>query len=118
MDYTFVQPAPFVSEWKRLRLTDEDLQKLESLIRENPAAGPVMKGTGGLRKIRFAPPSWNQGKSGASRVCYVVFSEVQAIYFLAMFAKNEKSNLTPAEREFFRQWIAMIRADLKQGDEE
>jgi hypothetical protein len=118
MEFTFVQPAAFVSEWKRLRLTDEDLQELESLIRERPEAGPVMKGTGSLRKIRFAPPSCNRGKSGATRVCYVVFSELHAIYFLALFTKNEKSNLTPAEREFFRQWIAMIRAGLKKGNEE
>jgi hypothetical protein len=63
----------FISKWQRpkMRLRDEDLQALEIALMEDPEAGDVMRGTGGLRKIRFAPPSWSMGKSGALRVCYV-----------------------------------------------
>jgi len=110
--FTFVQPASFAAEWRRLKLTDEDLQTLEGEIMHRPEVGPSMQGTGGLRKMRFAPPSWHRGKSGALRVCYVVFHEVQTVYLLLLFPKNEKSNLTAAERERFKRWVAALRAQI------
>ena len=42
MNLTFAQISPFVADWRRLRLTDEDLQALESLISRNPLAGVLM----------------------------------------------------------------------------
>lgn len=41
-----------------------DLQALERILIANPDAGDVIPGTGGLRKLRFAPPSWHTGKRG------------------------------------------------------
>ena len=70
MRFSFAQVVVFVARWRKLRLTDEDLQALERQIAADPDAGDVMRGTGGVRKLRFAPPSWNTGKSGAARVCY------------------------------------------------
>jgi len=110
---TFVQPAPFVSVWRRLGLTDEDLTALEKQIMEQPDAGAVMRGTGGLRKIRFAPPSWRRGKSGATRVCYVYFAEAAACYLLAIYPKSEKDNLSDRERASYRRAIEVIRASLQ-----
>ena len=110
MTLTFAQPASFVAEWRRLRLTDEDLSALESQIMERPQAGAVMSGTGGLRKIRFAPPSWHRGKSGSTRVCYVVFAEAAYCYLLMIFAKNEQANLSRAQKQRAHQVIADLRA--------
>ena len=52
-------------------LDDDDLQELESLILVNPQGGDVVRGSGGLRKLRFSPSRWRRGKRGAlrSRVC-------------------------------------------------
>src|SRR5579871_6969478 len=105
MKYSFTQFESFVTEWRRLKLTDEDLQALEEMIISRPEAGVVMKGTGGLRKVRFAPPSWNRGKSGATRVCYVLISEASHCCFLEIFAKNEQPNLSPKSREEIRKLV-------------
>jgi hypothetical protein len=70
MMITFIQLSGFVSEWKRFRLDGEDLRDLERSLLARPDAGAVMAGTGGLRKVRFAPPSRHSGKSGAYRVGY------------------------------------------------
>ena len=99
MRLTFIQLAPFVADWRRLKLTDGDLVALEAALIDHPEAGPVMAGTGGVRKVRFAPPSWHTGKRGAARVCYVHFPGFAAVYLVAAFGKNEKPNLTPAERK-------------------
>jgi hypothetical protein len=98
MDLTFIQLAAFAKEWKRFRLMDEDLQALEMQLMENPEAGAVMSGTGGLRKVRFAPPSRHSGKSGAYRVGYAYFRIADSVLLVTIFAKNDKGNLTAAEK--------------------
>ena len=81
---------------------------------DRPDGGPVMQGTGGVRKSRFAPPSWHRGKSGSLRICYVYFKEFATVCLLVLFAKNEKSNLSAAEREYFRKWVAILRRQLEE----
>jgi hypothetical protein len=107
--FTFIQTPLFLTKIKRMGFTDEDLQALEAMIMDRPDAGDVMQGTGGLRKVRFAPPSWHVGKSGATRVCYIVFAEISACYFLMAFQKNEKPNLTAPEKASMRKWIEATR---------
>src|SRR5215212_1670612 len=43
------------------------LRALELQIMNDPAAGDVIPGGGGVRQLRFAPPSWRRGKSAATR---------------------------------------------------
>lgn len=106
--FTFVHTAEFVGDWKALRLNDGDLRVLENAIAGNPGIGAVMSGTGGLRKMRFAPPSMHRGKSGSTRVGYVAFDDLGTVYLLFLFPKNAKENLTAAEREHFRRFIAAL----------
>lgn len=113
MRFTFIQPASFVADWKRLGLSDDDLRTLECEIMARPDVGAVMRGTGGLRKMRFAPPSTRAGKSGATRVCYVAFTDLAKVFLLAIFPKNEKANLTSAERNHFARWVAALHKQAK-----
>ena len=91
------------------------MQALEQMLMQNPDAGAVMPGTGGLRKVRFAPPSRHQGKSGAFRVGYAYFRVADAIYFLAIYPKNEQANLTAAEKAEARQIIEFIGRSIGDG---
>ena len=75
-----------------------------------------MKGTGGLRKVRFAPPSWHTGKSGATRVCYAHFPKYGRVYFVAIFGKSGKANLTAAERQAVAKVLKRIGDALDAGD--
>jgi hypothetical protein len=109
MNLTFIQPAPFVAAWRRLKLTDEDLRALESLIESRPDAGVVMAGTGGLRKLRFAPPSWKRGKSGSARVCYICVAREAACYLLAIYTHAQKDNLTAADKAYYKKLVQQIR---------
>jgi hypothetical protein len=109
---TIVQLSTFVADWRRLKLDDEDLRALEGLLLENPEGGAVMSGTGGLRKLRFAPPSRHTGKSGAMRVGYVYFPTAEAAYLVVIFAKNERANVLPAERQTIRSLLERLRKSL------
>lgn len=50
---TFIQTREFSRNWDKLGFKDEDLRKLELELLENSDLHPVIKGTGGLRKIKF-----------------------------------------------------------------
>ena len=55
--------------WIDLGLDDEDLAELERMLCFNPEAGELIKGTGGLRKVRWNLR--NKGKQGGARVIYI-----------------------------------------------
>ena len=59
-------------------------------------AGDLIAGTGGVRKLRWARDG--RGKSGGVRAIYYFHSEAMPLYLLTMFAKNERANLSKAER--------------------
>ena len=67
----FVHGELFEKQWRDLNLTDENLRELQSMLLENPKLGPVISGTGRLRKLRYS--YGNRGKSHCARVCYVDF---------------------------------------------
>ena len=55
----------FDKQWREMGLDDNDLQNLQVELLKNPQIGNVIRGTGKLRKMRFA--FQNRGKSGSSR---------------------------------------------------
>ena len=63
-------------------------------IAENPEAGASLGG--GLRKVRI--PLEGGGESGGFRTIHVFGGRRMPIFPIAVFAKNEKANLTPKEQ--------------------
>ena len=111
----FVQTKLFDRAWERLGLSDVDLRWLQLGIITNPKVGAVLKGTGGLRKLRFAPPGAEHGKSGSHRVCYVLFEEFGTVLLVTAYSKNKKDTLTEAEKKAIRQLIEGQHELLKKG---
>lgn len=109
MNLTFIQLAGFVSEWRHFKLSDEDLQALEAMLQKSPETGAVIAGTGGVRKIRFAPPSRHSGKSGAYRVIYLYLRIGDRIVLLAMFAKKDRDNLDAAQKAYLKRVAEMFK---------
>jgi hypothetical protein len=110
----FVRFPAFTRDWERLGLDDAALRALESEILRGPDRTPIIRGTGGLRKIRFAEPGSGRGKRGAYRVCYVPFPEFGTIALVAIFGKTEKSDLTQADRRAIASMIKDYRAELER----
>lgn len=57
----FIHGKKFDEQWKNLGLSDDNLKDLQKLLMENPKIGPVISGTGRLRKMRYGIE--NRGKS-------------------------------------------------------
>jgi hypothetical protein len=111
----FVELKPFADGWKDLKLTDDDLVALQIMIMLNPTGCPVVDGTGGLRKIRFAPARWRTGKSGAARVSYSYMQEYGTVLLVIAYAKDEKDELTPNEKKAIRSLLLRIDREFASG---
>lgn len=59
---TFIELSVFTNVWQKLKLTDEDLFLLQVAIMCDPTGSPVIPGTNGVRKLRFAPADSSAGK--------------------------------------------------------
>ena len=75
-------------------------------LASHPKAGDLMEGTGGIRKLRWGRDS--QGKSGGVRVIYYVHSDLMPLYLLTLFAKNERANLSKAERNELSELVDFL----------
>ena len=102
----------FDRQWKRMGLSDSDLHELQEVLLKNPKAGKTIQGTNGLRKIRIAFEG--QGKSGGGRVVYVDFAVHETIYLITAYPKNEKDNLSKAERNAIAKIIVKLEQGLKE----
>ncbi len=87
-----------------------------------PTKAPVVPGTGGLRKIRFARRNTNRGTSGGARIGYEYFPEFDAVGTFAVYTKNKQDNLTQEQKKIIRdgiqrfgQWLENTEGLSKQG---
>jgi hypothetical protein len=76
-------------------LTDEEYRTLQSRLAAHPEAGSLIRGGGGVRKIRTAVGS--RGKRGGARFIYYWASRRSVILLLFAYAKNEATDLTPKQ---------------------
>jgi hypothetical protein len=112
MKREFIETTIFAKRWKELNLTASDLRKLQKFIIENPDAGDIIQGTGGLIKLRWALP--NTGKSGGVRVLYIDFTYQEKIIFINCYGKDEKDNISDKEKAMYKSLIKNIGEELKQ----
>ena len=77
-------------------LSEAERRDVVEYLAAHPKAGDLLEGTGGVRKLRWG--RGGQGKSGGVRVIYYFHSEAIPLYLLTLFAKNERANLSKAER--------------------
>ncbi len=109
MTRTFVETPIFTKNWHSLGLTDDDLKNLQEILLENPKAGDVIKGTGGLRKIRI---SCNEhGKRGGARGIYVDVEFKEKIHLINVYAKNEQAELTESEKKAIAAVIRVLKEE-------
>lgn len=91
-----IQTSVFLAQSKRCGLSDDEVQEIVSVLAADPEAGALMAGTGGARKLRHAREG--QGKSGGFRTIHYFGGGDIPVFALAIYGKNEKGNLSKAER--------------------
>lgn len=108
----FVELPPF----RKLRenyLTDDEYRFLQVELMENPEAGDVIKGTGGLRKVRFRDMRRGKGKRSGLRVIYYYWVKGSEFWMFTLYDKDEFDDLSNAERAAFSE---LLRDVLRHVD--
>jgi hypothetical protein len=94
------------------------LRALEHELIGAPERAHVIEHTGGLRKLRFAPPGLGRGKSGAYQVCYAYFPAFGTVALFVAFGKNERADLSPAEARAIAKALKAFEAELRRQFEQ
>jgi hypothetical protein len=103
----FVETPIFTKRVKDL-LRDEAYRTLQVALLLRPEQGPLIKGGGGLRKIRWAPQG--VGKRGGIRVIYYWQPGKQVFYMLFAYRKAAQEDLTPDQ---LRVLARIVREEFK-----
>jgi hypothetical protein len=72
-------------------LTDEEYSSLQRELIENPEAGAVVPGSGGVRKMRWGMAG--RGKRGGLRVIYFLRTRQGQVWMLTLYPKNVADNI-------------------------
>jgi hypothetical protein len=112
MQASFVELPPF----QRVRqdyLTDDAYRQLQQELLAQPEAGDVIKGTGGLRKLRQPDSRRGKGKRGGLRVIYYWWLGGDQFWLFTVYDKDDADDLTPDQRQVLKQ-LLKNELDIRQ----
>ncbi len=104
MKALFVEMPAFIRH-RSDYLDDEGLRALQNALLENPEAGDVIEGTGGLRKVRHADPRRGKGKRGGLRVIYYWWDSRRQIWLFTLYDKDELDDLSAKEKKALKDML-------------
>ena len=110
---TVVETPSYLREAKQAGLSSVDCKAIVDFLAANPDAGVEMSGTGGARKLRFAAKG--KGKSGGVRVITFFTGKELPVFLLNVFSKNEKINLSAAERNSLKRILKQLTDFYQKG---
>src|SRR5882724_4495766 len=108
---TVVETPSYLADAERL-FSSQEHAAIVDLLAADPACGVVIPGSGGIRKVRFG--FGGRGKSGGARIIYLFSGEGLPVFILAVFSKNEKANLSPAERNALGKMVDAMVKDYRR----
>jgi len=104
----FIESQSFTERIRGI-LADDELADFQSSLAKNPKLGDVIRGTGGLRKVRIPDTSRGKGKRGGARVFYLHLEDRNHVHLLFVFGKDEQDDLTPAQKKQLRAIVTRIK---------
>ncbi|UXN08153.1 type II toxin-antitoxin system RelE/ParE family toxin [Bartonella sp. HY761] len=84
-------------------LSDDEYRGLQNILSDTPDQGDIIKGGGGIRKLRYALAG--RGKSGGVRIIYYWKSSDEQIYMLLIYPKSKKDTLSDKEVALIRDYV-------------
>ena len=90
-------------------LSEDDYTEFQQFLIDQPEAGNVVQGSGGVRKVRWARAG--SGKSGGVRVCYYVRTAAGQILMLVIYAKSVKDSIPG-------HVLKAIKEEMKHADDD
>ena len=86
---------------------DDEFQQFQEWLMANPESGDRIKGSGGIRMVRWSVKG--KGKRGGVRVIYYYIVPQSQLLLMTMYRKNELSDLTQKEIRILRDIVKAFR---------
>ena len=87
--FTFIE-SPAFERVRALYLDDDEYAELQQFMMQNPEAGKIVHGSGGVRKLRWRRAG--AGKRGGLRMIYFVRYQPNEFWMLALYIKARQEN--------------------------
>lgn len=110
---TVIETPEFQSATRKL-INDEDRALLVDYLAYHPMAGDLIRGTGGVRKLRWGLEG--RGKRGGARVVYFFHDAGMPLFALTAYAKNARADLSQKDENDFRQLTTQLIRLFKRGN--
>ena len=98
---TVIELSPFTRSWSAV-WTEAEYSKFICWISANPKSDDVIKGSGGVRKIRWTGSG--HGKRGGARIIFYS-AEVDYVYLMTIYGKNQRVDITAKELKLIKELI-------------
>lgn len=103
---TVAETLTFTRQAEKLLSVSEKAELIDFLS-QNPEAGDLIPGAGGVRKVRIALQG--RGKRGGARVIYYFHSEAIPLFALLIYAKTDRADMTPTERKDIARLVDALK---------
>jgi mRNA-degrading endonuclease RelE of RelBE toxin-antitoxin system len=100
--YTVIETPVYSSKVDRI-LTEDERDAFAAFISTNPLSGIVIRGSGGIRKVRWAQQG--RGKSGGARIIYYNRLANGEIWLLTIYAKGDRTTIPAHELRLIKETI-------------
>ncbi|WP_422135623.1 hypothetical protein [Endozoicomonas sp. ALD040] len=109
--HTVVELKNYQDEAESL-LSSEERRHIIDYLAANPEAGEIMKGTGGIRKLRWRRGA--SGKSGGVQIIHFYKNPSMPLFLLTVYGKNQQENLSKADRNTMKQLVTLLERGWKK----
>jgi hypothetical protein len=109
MKRLFVESSGFTAQLKRIEEGIRILSHVQKLIMENPEAGDVVQGTGGIRKVRIPDPTRGKGTRGGLRVMFLDLPDREVTHLLVVFGKGEKDDISSSDKKELKSLVEILK---------
>lgn len=108
--FTVVETEYYLGKARKI-LSEQQRDEVVTIVAQKPESGEMMQGTGGVYKFRYASQE-GKGKRGGARIIHLPLAASGKVYLLDIFEKNDKVNLTKAERH---EMAAIVKSMKGRG---
>lgn len=110
MKRVFIQTSIFSRRLSERKL-EAVLEVIEEEILDNPLAGDVVSGSGGVRKMRVGDPRRGKGKRGGLRVLFLDLPHRGVTYLLYLYGKDEAEDISAAQKKQIAALVRIIKGE-------
>jgi len=102
----FVETTGFTNILTKM-MSDDEYSALQAFLITHPGAGKIIRGSGGMRKLRWAVQG--KGKSGGARIIYYWMPRKEHIYLLTAYTKGDRENIDAATLKQISKFLETLK---------